>query len=131
MAAAPQQPQNDNSLAPLWIILGAMLALGLIWFYFHAQILSVFIPIKYYEAKAIGLFTHKLDGLITQLQEVDPTQYEWNDIGNLSEAIGMYLRYPVIAVLAILAVVIFLRHNKSRFSRTFDMERLVETEKDV
>ncbi|WP_050816817.1 hypothetical protein [Rickettsiella massiliensis] len=58
--AAPQQQSPDNSLGPLWIVVGLFLLCWLVWSFFHTQIVSFIFAVKGLEAQVIGLIIYKL-----------------------------------------------------------------------
>lgn len=134
MAAAPPQQgsgQSDNSLAPFWIIAALFFGLWVIWFNFHAQIVAAFLKIKYYEALGISYVDPAINPLILWLQSLTPAQYAKIDpdqILNISEAIGRYWRWPVLALSVLGGIFIYKRSPRLHYRRVYTMQTLIDAE---
>jgi len=123
--------QGDNSLAPFWVICG-LFALGWgLWYFAHEQIASVLLYIRLAEAELIGLFTNNGIELSANIQSLSPADVDFKTLKDISINVGEYLRYPVIILIILFAVVIYLSKATARYKKTYSMQRLVEEESTV
>jgi intracellular multiplication protein IcmP len=129
-AQQPQQQQGDNSLAPMWIIVGIFALLWMIWYFAHAQIAFVILKIRLYESYLISLFTSAIDPMVTTIKNTVPGEMSFNGLADISTAVGSYLRYPIAVVLAILGVAIYFSNPTMRFKKTYSIQSLVESERE-
>jgi intracellular multiplication protein IcmP len=129
MAAPQQSGQPDNSNALLWIVAALFAAGGVIWFTFKKQIISAYFMVKLWEINLVGLFTHRLDDVKTAIQATNPDAATFQDVVKLGEAVGGYLRFPLVFILLILAFIVFLGNKTRVFKRSYDMKNLAEAEK--
>ena len=130
--AVPQQGgggQSDNSLGPLWAMVGIFVATWLIWAAWHAEIVKVYFKLKQVEIALVSFFTDSLDWLHTMLDNVDYASISFMQAVDVSAAVGEYLRYPVVIILAIFALVLYFLNVNSRFCRSYSMKSLIEEEK--
>ncbi len=126
---APQQNQADNSMASLWIT-GAILIFGaVIWMSFKLQLIHFYFKIKLVEIDFLSLFTNKLDDVRTSILTVDPNQLNFQDVVSIGQAVGNYLRIPLVAILMVLSVVVFFASTTRVFKRIYSMKELAELEK--
>ncbi|MES2998453.1 MAG: type IVB secretion system coupling complex protein DotM/IcmP [Pseudomonadota bacterium] len=124
-----QQQSSDNSLAPLWIIVGLFILGWLLWAFFHTQIVSFFLLIKGWEARLIALVLPSVAYLPAEIKHLPPSQVEFPQLLDISGTVGTYLRYPVILILGILAFVIYFSHVNLQFKKVYSMESLKEAER--
>lgn len=130
-AQQPQQQGGDNSLAPFWIICGIFAVLWGVWYFAHEQIASVYLQIRLYEAEFIRFFAgSNANELITSIRNTSPADADFNTLANISTSIGNYLRYPVIIILLVLALVIYFSKATSRYKKTYNMKQLVQDERE-
>jgi intracellular multiplication protein IcmP len=128
-APAQQQPQGDNSLGALWLALFFFLAMGLIWYIFHQQIVSYVLKIKYIEAVFISLFTETVIPLANTANAMSHVPVPFNDLKYIVQLVGEYIRYPAAIILVIMAGVVFYGHPTMRFKRTHTMKSLLDQER--
>lgn len=130
MPPAPQdQQQNEQSLSPLWIALGVFVALLIIWQVGHVYISMLVIKIKLFEVQLISLFTNNLKTEIHWLKTVNPANLKPNDLFELANITGKYLRYPIIIFLIILSLLLFFGNRVGNYRRLYSMQTLLEEEK--
>ncbi|MDF2868299.1 MAG: icmP [Gammaproteobacteria bacterium] len=130
MPPAPQdQQQNEQALSPLWIALGLFVALLIIWQIGHVYIAMLVIKIKLFETQLISLFTNNLQTQLHWLKTVNPANLKPNDLAELANLTGEYLRYPVIIFLIILSILLFFGNSVSNYRRIYSMQTLLEEEK--
>jgi intracellular multiplication protein IcmP len=127
--AAPQQQSPDNSLGPLWIVVGLFLLGWLLWSFFHTQIVSFIFAVKGFEARIIGFVIPSAKELFTQMSQLPSDQVTFSELLDKSRAVGEYLRYPVILILVVLALYIYFAHVNLQFKKVYDMKSLVESER--
>lgn len=127
--AAPQQQSPDNSLGPLWIVVGLFLLGWLVWSFFHTQIVSFIFAVKELEARVIGLIIPSAKQLFIQINQLPSDQVTFTELLDKSRAVGEYLRYPVIFILVALALYIYFAHVNLQFKKVYDMKSLVESER--
>jgi len=132
MAQQQQQPGGEeNALAPLWITIGLFAVAGLIWWMAREYIVLAIFQLRIYEIHLISFFTNKLDWLNALLQNIPRSAYTsitFNDLVDYSARVGEYLRYPISAILAILAIMLFLSDATLRFKKKYSMKSLLESE---
>lgn len=124
--AAQQQQGGDNSLAPIWIIALLFLSGFLIWKFSHQYIVAFIFYINVLQAKVIAFFinSNSLSQKIYLMQTLDPASVEWGQMIDLTRAVGNYMRYPVAAILVILAVVLYRSNITLKFRKTYSMNSL-------
>lgn len=131
MAGAPPQQQGsggDNALAPMWIIAFFFAVTLILWYFFHTQIVWVVFKIKLFQAYLIGLFSNKLQPIITQLEQLPPGDVGYDLMVRLSTAVGEYFRYPIMLILTILAWLLYSSDITAQYKRTYDMKTLLDAE---
>lgn len=128
-SAGSQQQSGDNSLAPLWIIVGLFVLGWLLWSFFHTQIVAFVLAIKAWEARFIAFFLPNVSHLAVEIKHLPPEQVEFSQLLDISRDVGNYLRYPIILILVILALVIYFSHVNLQFKKIYNMKSLTEAEK--
>ena len=128
-APAQQQQSGDNSLAPLWIVLCIFLAGWLIWAFFHTQIVAFLLQIKFFEARLISFVLPTTAQLASSIKQLHPAEVAFTQLLDISREVGSYLRYPIIFLLLVLAVVIYFSHINLQFKKFYSMDSLAEAER--
>ncbi|HSW69465.1 MAG TPA: type IVB secretion system coupling complex protein DotM/IcmP [Gammaproteobacteria bacterium] len=129
MAAPPQSNQSDNSMAVVWLIAAVFVFSAIIWIAFKKQIVGFYFAIKLWEINVISLFTNKLMNVKSLIETSNPNQLVFQDVVRVGEAVGDYLRYPVILLILIFAALIFFSSSTRVFKKTYNMKDLAECEK--
>lgn len=127
-APAQQQQSGDNSLAPLWIVLCLFLLGWLLWAFFHIQIVTFALQIKFWESRLISFFLPSMWQLPLDIHRLVPAAVSFPQLLDVSREIGSYLRYPIILILIVLAFIIYLSHINLQFKKTYNMNTLAEAE---
>jgi len=128
--AAPQQPnQSDNSMGIIWIIAAFFIFGGIIWVSFKNQLIHFYFTIKLWEIDLLGFFTPRLADVKSTIVTADSNQLTFQDIVKVDEAVGDYLRYPLILIICILAVIVFLSNSTRIFKKIYNMKELAEYER--
>lgn len=103
---ASQGNQPDNSMSILWGIAAIFFVLGIIWYNFKAQIVGFYLHIKLWETDQL---LHLFPGLqdlrtaIVDTLQANPQQVSLDDVVTLGTAVGNYVRFPLMAVIILLA----------------------------
>lgn len=124
-----QQQSGDNSLAPLWIVVGLFILGWLLWSFFHTQIVGFSLAIKVWEAHLIAFFFPSIAYLPVEIKHLAPGQVEFSQLLEVSRAVGTYLRYPIIAILILLALITYFSHINLQFKKMYNMKSLTEAER--
>ncbi|MDQ8040142.1 MAG: type IVB secretion system coupling complex protein DotM/IcmP, partial [Rickettsiella sp.] len=111
------------------IIVGLFVLGWLIWSFFHVQIVEFVLIVKAWEAHLISIFLPSVATLPAEIKQLQPQQVDFSQLLDISQAVGNYLRYPIIAVLIILALFIYFGHINLQFKKTYNMKSLAEAER--
>lgn len=123
-----QQGQNDTSLDILWIIAAVVIAVVASWYFFHAYIAAFVLQIKFWEASFIGLFAQSILPLKSAILNATPKTVTLNQLWAVGTVVGNYLRYPLCAILLLLAFKIYRTSAGTRFCQRFSMKTLLKQE---
>ncbi|MCP0913197.1 MULTISPECIES: type IVB secretion system coupling complex protein DotM/IcmP [Legionella] len=127
MAQQAQQPgSGDNSLAPVWIMVLLLLTLYIVWYVAHEYIVAFIFHINILQAKLVSFLTGgtQLANEIYLMQTIDPATVKWNQLIDLTRSVGNYVRYPIAAVLIVLAFFLYRSNITLKFRKTYDMRSL-------
>jgi len=124
-----QSGSGDNSLGPLWVMVGLFVGGWLIWTAWHAEIIMAYFKLKEWEIALVSFFASGLEPLSTYLKQVDPSGVTFTQAADVSTIIGEYLRYPIILIIGVFAFIVYFLNVNSRFRRTYSMQSLIEEEK--
>lgn len=128
-APAQQQQSGDNSLAPLWIILCIFLLGWLLWAFFHTHIVAFVLHIKFWESHLISFVLPSMAQLPVNINHLIPEQVPFSQLLDVSREVGNYLRYPIIIILVVLAIIIYFSHINLQFKKFYTMDTLAEAER--
>ena len=123
------QQQSDNSMGIVWIIAAFFIFGGILWYVFKKDIISFYFKIKLWEIDVISLFTHRLDDVRIAIVTTDPSKLSFNDVSQLGQAVGNYLRIPFVLLIVALAFIIYFSNSTRVFKRIYDMHALANEEK--
>ena len=123
-----QQSASDNSLDMLWICAALCIGVLLLWYFFHTQIVIGVLTFKLWEASLVELFTHQITPLKQAVQGVDPKSVTVTQLIAVATEVGKYLRYPLCAILIVMAIRVYLRSATTRFCNVFNMKSLLRQE---
>jgi intracellular multiplication protein IcmP len=126
---AQQQQQggsSDNSMAPVWIIVLLFITCYFIWTWGHQYIVNVVFQINIWQAKLVNLFINNTDlaQRIFLMQTLDPSTVDWAQLVDMTRNVGSFMRYPVVIVLIILAVILYNSNITLKFRRAHNMNTL-------
>lgn len=123
--------QQDNSLGPLWIMVGLCVGLALIWFLFHTYIMMAFIHLKLFEISLFSIFTNKLDNAAAFLRVLQPDDVTWRQAYAIASQVGSYIAIPSAVILLVIAYVVFKGNSAKDFRNVYDMHKLADSGKEL
>jgi intracellular multiplication protein IcmP len=117
---------SDNSMAPVWITVLSFIALYILWRQFHQYVVAFIFFLNILEAKFVNLFVNnpELNSHIYLMQTVDPASVQWDQLIALMRSVGNYIRYPIVALLALLALFLYKSNITLKFRRAHSMKSL-------
>lgn len=128
MAQQPQQSggSSDNSMAPVWITILLFITVFFIWQFAHEQIVSFIFFINIWQAKLVNLFIHNQDlsNRIFIMETTPPAGVNWETLVDMSNDVGDYMRYPVVLIMVVLAIVLYNSNITLKFRKAHDMKSL-------
>ncbi|CEG58046.1 type IVB secretion system coupling complex protein DotM/IcmP [Legionella fallonii] len=126
MAQQGQQQGSDNGMAPVWITILLFFTVYIIWKTAHQHIVSAVFFINIWQAKFLNLFLHNqsLTDQINLMQTIDPNTVEWDQLVDMTRNVGDFMRYPIVAILVVLAIVLYKSNITLKFRRAHDMKTL-------
>jgi intracellular multiplication protein IcmP len=95
------------------------------WKLWHAQISTVALAVAHGEMQAIALFSERFSQANIDVQRADPAVIQFNDLVRLYRNIGTEFLYPAMTLVLALGALCFLRAGNARFTRAFDLDRLM------
>lgn len=132
MAQQAQQNQGggDNALAPVWITILLFFTLYFLWKYGHPYIVGFVFYLNILQAKLISLVYDPtvLQSEIMLMKTVDPATVSWDEFIEITRNVGIYVRYPVLVVLLVLAVMLYRSNIVLKFRRIHSMNSLRDQE---
>ena len=131
MSQGGQQQQSDSSLSALWIVVGLVIVLGVIWYLYHAYIIWVFLQVKLFELSVISVFTSRVDQTIKIVSALNPAYVTWTQAHYVAQEVGQYVRFPVAVILLLIAFFIYKGASAGSYRQTYDMNSLAKTEKQI
>jgi len=131
MARAPggQGDQSEGSSGILWIIAAILIFGALFWFTFKEKIIGFYFTVKLWEIDFISHFTPRLNDVRTYILKTPYQQFSFQDVIHVGNAVGDYVRIPVVLLIFILAFFIYFTNSTRLFKRIYSMKDLAELEK--
>ena len=121
--------QNTHSTY-LWALVAITILLIAVWFIAHSYLVSFFYSVKSAELSLIGLFSSSGDALKQTMAGTPSADVTFSQLVQLCNDVGVYLRIPLALSLFALAVVIYIYQPTSRYKTIYDMETLLQAEKE-
>ncbi len=130
MARPPRAPGaigSDDYTGFSLILIGVGLAIlgWAAWKLWHAEISAGALLVAHREMQAIAWFSDRFFQADIGVQRADPANVEFNDLVRLYRDIGTEFLYPAMALVLGLAGSCFFRAGNARFTRAFDLEKLM------
>jgi intracellular multiplication protein IcmP len=135
MAAAPQQPgsPSEHSAAMLWWVAGIFAAIGGFWYVFKDSIIRFYLFLNF-AGNYLGSYIHfpNFDQLRSMIlyARASPKNIGFPDLMSIGNAVGDWLRIPLVFLLFVLAVVVYFGNATRVFKRAYSMHELAKLEKD-
>jgi intracellular multiplication protein IcmP len=95
------------------------------WMVWHAEISRVALALADCEMQAIGWVSNRFAEADLKVRQADPAGVRFAQLVRLYRAIGTELLYPAVAIVLGLAGLSFARAGAARFTRAFDLDRLM------
>lgn len=126
MAQQPQGQSGDNSMAPIWISVFICIIIYFIWSAGHTYIVSFIFFLTTLQAKVLYFLVGgtRLSTDIYLMQTLDPASVKWPQLQMLMHDVGEYIRYPLIATMAVCAVFLYQSDITLKYRRAHNMKTL-------
>ncbi|MBA4695847.1 MAG: type IVB secretion system coupling complex protein DotM/IcmP [Legionella sp.] len=117
---------GDNSLALLWVMALFFVTAFIVWYFEHTYIVAFVFYLNILQVKLISFFMTdmRLKEAMAFMTHMDPSSVTWDQLVEVTNAIGEYVRYPVIGLFFIFAIVLYRTDLIMRFRKSYDMQRL-------
>jgi intracellular multiplication protein IcmP len=109
----------------IMIVVGLCILGWASWQLWHAEISRIALTAAHYEMQAIGVVTDRFRPADAAVQRAHFGRVQFDQLVRLYRNIGEALLYPAMALVLGLAISCFLRAGNNRFTRTFDLEKLM------
>jgi intracellular multiplication protein IcmP len=121
-----QSPGSDSGMGPVWIIVLLFFTGYIIWVTGHQYIVNVVFTINIWQAKLVNLFINNqaLASKISIMETINPNSVSWDQLLAMTRSVGDFMRYPVVGVLVILAIVLYKSNITLKFRKAHDMKSL-------
>lgn len=126
---AQQSGQPDNSMSILWGVAAVFIFGGVIWTLYKKNIVAFYFKIKLAEIYLISFFTNNLDDVRVSIQTTDPGKFTFQDVVNVGQAVGYYMRIPLVLIILVLACLIFFGSSTREYKRIYSMRTLAQLER--
>jgi len=126
MAQQQQQPNQDSGMGTIWVIALLFITVYIIWKSGHQYIVAFVFQLNIWQAKLVNLFINNdlLAHEIYLMQTVDPSAVDWSQLVLMTRAVGDFMRYPVVIVMLVLAVVLYNSNITLKYRKAHDMKSL-------
>lgn len=127
-----QRGSSDDILMAFGLIIAMLLGGGwFLWYKFHPQISAAVIAAQHWQMRLIALFTDRYRALDAQTLSLDPADVSATTLYRLCHLVELVLRIPAAAVIAVLAFLCLTRAAPSRFTRTLNLDRLMQVQAEI
>lgn len=123
--------QHDNSMNGVYVIVGAIFVVLIVWYVKHTAISAFFLKLWWLESGAIGLFTDRLASMRMWLSSADPSKLTAPNLYEVASDVGYYVRWPMAAILAGLAAQVYRKSPFESCKHIHTRETLYEQEKKL
>ncbi len=129
---APQGNQNDNSASIIWVVAAVFAFILGVWYAFGPQLAALYLRFKLVEINLFSWYdpAHAAN-LKYQIQSAlaSGRKLEFGQIATLGGGVGQVLRYPIVAIMVVLAFVVYFGNTTRVYKRTYNMKDLANLEK--
>jgi intracellular multiplication protein IcmP len=117
---------DDYTAFSLILIVVGLVILGWAgWKLWHPEISWVALTVAHAEMQVIGLVSDRFAQADIAVQRAHAERVQFGDLVRLYRNIGLEFLYPAMALVLALAALTFLRASNARFTRAFDLEKLM------
>lgn len=131
MGGGGQRQGEGSELDLLMIAGGIVFAVGLVYFFFQAEIIKGLFFIRYYELKMISMVVPADAHYLDLIKGADLSKVTPHDLLHISELVGKALRLPFIVLATIMSYMLLRHHPGKLYANLEDMhtlsEKMVET----
>lgn len=123
--------QGGDANGPLWLSALGIITVVVIWYLFHEQISFFVLKIKLWESYVFNPFTNQFAAMQAQLGPMsmeDAKNYNVAQLDNISTYVGTYTRFIVVAILGILAGLLYFGSNCLKYRNIYSIQRLINDE---
>jgi intracellular multiplication protein IcmP len=113
----------------IWTVAAIFVFGAITWYIFKTQIIGFYFTVKLWEIKILGLFTNNLMDVQTYIKGSNPDKLTFDDIVKVGEAVGDYLRYPLVLIIIVMAIIVFTANSTRIFKKIYSMKDLATVEK--
>jgi intracellular multiplication protein IcmP len=124
-----QGDQSEGSTGILWIIAACLIFAALIWVAFKEKIVGFYFSFKLWEIGLLSHFTDRLEDVRAYIIQTPVNQLTFQDVVHVGNAVGDYVRVPVVLLIFILAFLIYFANSTRLYKRIYTMKDLAELEK--
>ena len=139
------QSGSDQTAGFFWIICMVMGSAILVWIFGRQLFVAPVFWLKLVEINVIKSIvlawskiaisvhlpvpdTHILDRLQKYISSANPKIVPFNYFSQINWYVGLWLRFPVMVILTLLATFVYFRHNSARFRKSHNMDTLKKQE---
>lgn len=132
MPQAQSGQGGDDSLAPLYLMVIAVVVSLIVWYFNHTIIVKFVFKLNIWQAQLVDLLMPEspLTPLIQTMNALNPELVDWATLVEITRQIGLYTRYIYIAILAILAFFLFQKDLSLKYSKVYSMNTLRTQEQE-
>jgi len=121
----PVSSDDFTGFTLILIVVGVGILGWASWHVWHAEISRIALLLAHWEMQAIGLVTDRFRLADLEVQRAHLDRVQFGQLVRLYRNIGREFVYPAMALVLALAGLCFLRAGNARFTRTFDLEKLM------
>lgn len=123
--------QEDTSTNFLWVTIGLMVAVVVIWVVFKPQLVTAYLTIKLYESKIVSLFAASrlapLQETIVKLMQSAQT-VDMSTLMSVGQHVGVWFRIPFALIFLGFAVILYAGNTTRIYRSIYNMKTFVESE---
>jgi len=133
MNGSNQRQNEGGEMDIIYIAIGILCAIAAVLYFFHDQILSALLWLKYYELKLISILmpnTH-FHGLENWIHLTSVHRVTYGQLGLLSNEIGKVIKIPCAVISVTLGVILYCFHPQRLFTGAETTKTLANKVSDV
>lgn len=127
--APPQGGQNESAaLGPIWIVATICIAGLAIWYFGHAYVVYVYFHLKLIEIGIFQFFSSGLNEIKEFILQSSPENITFTQMGGVARQVGNYIRYPIVPILLLLALVLNSKAESAKYHNVYSMKTLLNSQ---